>query len=94
MPTIEHDPARGMFFARFPTGEAYLSYEALDDGVLDLEHTIVPVREQGRGVGESLVRAALDYARANDYRIVPTCPFVRAWIDAHPEALDLVATDY
>jgi predicted GNAT family acetyltransferase len=91
---VEHDDADARFFARLPEGEAHLSYAVLDGRVLDLQHTIVPFRAQGRGVGESLVRAALDYARAHHYRVVPSCPFVRAWIAEHPEARDLVAADY
>ncbi|MFL5578140.1 MAG: GNAT family N-acetyltransferase [Gemmatimonadaceae bacterium] len=94
MPTIEHDADGAKFFAALPEGEAYLSYEELDGRVLDLLHTIVPSRAQRHGVGASLVRAALDYARENDYRIVPSCPFVRAWLAEHPEARDLVASDY
>jgi predicted GNAT family acetyltransferase len=71
-------------------GVAYLAYEPLGDDVLDLRHTIVPEVAQGRGVGTELITRALEQARREGLRVVPTCPFVAAWLDEHPEARDLV----
>jgi predicted GNAT family acetyltransferase len=47
--------------------------------------------DQGRsGLGSTLVRAALDDVRARGLTVVPRCPFVRGWIERHPEYADLV----
>ena len=88
---VEHDGQRQRFFSRLSEGEAYLSYERGGDGTLDLQHTVVPEPARRRGVGESLVRAALDHARAEGARIVPSCPFVAAYLEEHPEEQALVA---
>jgi predicted GNAT family acetyltransferase len=87
---IEHDAERKRFVRQLSGGEAYLAYSADDDGTLDLQHTVVPEAERGRGVGESLVRAAVDHARNEGVRIIPTCPFVQAWLDDNPEGKDVV----
>lgn len=89
---IEHDPNAQRFSARFDDGDAYVAYHERPDGTLDLQHTIVPPEEQNRGVGGELVQHVLDHARREDLRIVPSCPFVAAWIRDHPEYEDLVAT--
>ena len=89
--TIEHDAARRRFTTKLPSGEAYLSYERPRSGVLDLQHTIVPEAEQGRGVGDSLVRHALRYAREHNERVIPSCPFVESWLAKHPDEADLAA---
>jgi hypothetical protein len=36
------------------------------------------------------VRAALDDVRSRGGTVVPLCPFVRGWIERHPEYRDLV----
>lgn len=59
-------------------------------GSIDLLHTEVSPEERRKGLGAALVKAALDYARQNRLHVVPSCPFVRAYIDRHPEYRDLV----
>jgi len=47
-------------------------------------HTVVEPAYGGRGFGNQLARAALDDALDRGLRIVPRCPFIRAWLDRHP----------
>ena len=43
-------------------------------------------------MGSTLARVALDEVRADGTRTVrPLCPFIKAWIDKHPDYADLVA---
>lgn len=90
-PRIEHDAGASRFVAHLDAGDAYLAYRQSDANTLDLQHTLVPEAARGDGVGEALVQAALDHARARHQRIIPSCPFVASWIEQHPEAADLVA---
>lgn len=62
----------------------------LAGGRIDLFHTEVEERLRGRGVGSRLVAGALDDARDRGLSVVPTCPFVGAYIDRHPAYADLV----
>lgn len=52
---------------------------------LDLVHTEVPPPWERRGIAELLVRAALDYAREQELTIIPSCPYVQAFLRRHPE---------
>ena len=63
----------------------------VEPGVLELVHTDVDPKWEGRGVGGALVKGALDDIRARDLKIRPYCPFVRAYLRRHPEYQDLVA---
>jgi uncharacterized protein len=54
-------------------------------------HTEVDKDSGHSGLGSTLVRAALDDVRSQGRKIVPLCPFVRGWIDRHPDYADLVA---
>jgi predicted GNAT family acetyltransferase len=57
---------------------------------IELTHTEIDPRFEGRGLGSVLVHGALDAARAGSLAVLPYCPFVRRYIQRHREYLDLV----
>ena len=66
------------------------AYQRRDDEIR-FTHTEVDPDAGESGLGSRLVRAALDDVRSKGERVVPLCPFVRGWIERHPEYADLVA---
>lgn len=88
---ISHDPGAGRFSTRQEGHEAELLYRR-QGGRLIIDHTGVPQAIAGRGVAGGLVRAALDYARAEGLRVVPQCSYSAEYIQRHPEYADLVDT--
>ena len=67
----------------------YSTYEDTPSGRA-FEHTVVVARYRGRGLAGQLVSYALDESRAEGERVLPFCPYVRAFIRTHEEYLDLV----
>ena len=68
----------------------FAAYRLTGDTIV-FTHTEVDDRFEGQGVGSTLARGALDDVRANSSRRVqPLCPFIRSWIDEHPDYADLV----
>ena len=63
---------------------AFLAYQR-SDSALTLVHIEVPERLRGQHLAERLVVVALDSARAAGLRIIPVCPFVRAYLRKHPQ---------
>lgn len=72
-------------------------YEARDDGeligVLDyrrtqssitVDHVEVVPAMRGQGIGDLLVKAAVDDARQADLELIPICPFAAAWLARNP----------
>ncbi len=86
---LQHDPGEGKYFARIDGQEAHVLYEKAADGRLDFQHTFVPEELRGRGIAEDLVRQALEDARAQGLEVIPTCPFVHAFVKRHPELQDV-----
>jgi predicted GNAT family acetyltransferase len=72
---------------------AYAEYNLVEHGII-LPHTLVPEAFEGKGVGGQLARAALAYAREHELKVIPTCPFIAAYITKHPEHHDLVHPDF
>ena len=56
-------------------------------------HTEIDTRFEGRGLGSTLAKAALDAERDRGEPIIPLCPFIRRYIERHPEYADLVDTE-
>ena len=69
----------------------HAAYRRLDDGAVELPHTVVEDQHEHEGVGSTLARGALDDLRDQGVRVVPSCPFIRSFIDEHPEYEELVA---
>ena len=65
----------------------------LGDGVITLVHTEVDPAHSGQGHAATLARGALDDARSRGLRVVPSCPYVAAYLEKHPEYADLVAPE-
>ena len=55
-------------------------------------HTVIDPAFEGQGLGSVLARGALDTTRAAGREVLPFCPFIRGYIERHPEYLDLVPT--
>ncbi|WP_353828505.1 GNAT family N-acetyltransferase [Agromyces sp. SYSU T0242] len=47
-------------------------------------HTVVDPAFEGRGLGTRLAKTVVEDAIARGERIVPTCPFIAAWLRKHP----------
>ena len=60
------------------------------NGALYLTHTEVPPELEGQGIGSRIVKHALEQAKSRGMKVAPWCPFVRAYIDRHPEYQSLV----
>ena len=91
MTEVRNNPELSRFEA-VDDGEVvgFAAYQ-LTDELIVFTHTEVDPAVEGRGIGSLLARSALDDVRAaGDRRVLPLCPFVKAWIGRHPDYVDLV----
>lgn len=82
---VTHNEAKGQFEIALGNEKALLQYHRTAQSIT-LVHTEVPQASRNRGLGNQLIRAALDYAHFNQLKVVPVCPFVKAYLKKHPEA--------
>jgi len=92
--TVEHREHEERFVAVLGEEEAELAYTRPEHGVIDIQHTFVPKSARGQGVAEALAKAAFQWARERGVRVVPSCPFVRKWLEDQPEQMDVVHRDW
>ena len=59
-------------------------------GRLLFPHTEVDPAHEGQGLAGRVVKGALDDVHTQGRKIVPLCPYVRRYVERHPEYSDLV----
>lgn len=93
MDEIRHEPAghKGAIVWR-RDGEklAELTYSVAGSRVI-LDHTDVDDRLRGQGAGKKLVTAAVEWARKENKKLMPLCPFARSVFDKTPDFADVLA---
>jgi predicted GNAT family acetyltransferase len=89
--TVRDNPQRHRFEAVDESGvvAGFAAYRRSGDAVV-LTHTEVDDAFEGHGVGSRLARGALDALREQEVQVVPSCPFISAYIEDHQEYADLV----
>jgi predicted GNAT family acetyltransferase len=90
---IRHEQSghRGAFFLeRAGKRLAEMTYTVAGSRVI-IDHTTVDDALRGQGVGAKLVRAAVDWAREENARLMPLCPYARSVFDKTPEYGDVLS---
>ena len=86
---VTHNIKGGQFEVQLEDQLAYLEYRLGVDSII-IMNTEVPQALEGRGIGGTLVKASLEYARAYQLGVVAFCPFVQSYLKRHPEYQDMV----
>lgn len=82
-----HRDNGGEFFIENENGEkvGILNYTLFGSGRLIIQHTEVGGELKGTGTSGKLVVAAADYARSNNLKIIPICPFAKSYMQRKQE---------
>jgi uncharacterized protein len=56
-----------------------------------IDHTDVDDRLRGKGAGKELVKSAVEWARADQVKLMPLCPFAKSVFDKTPDYSDVLA---
>lgn len=88
---VQDNPDRSRYEGRVDGALVAILDYRMDGQRAVLPHTEVTQDRRGQGIGEQLVRAALDDLRSRGCTIVPACWFVAQFVEANPEYADLLA---
>jgi predicted GNAT family acetyltransferase len=87
---IIHDLQKECFKTSVDSHDCVLEYRKVTPTLLDFYHTYVPAKLRGRQIAQQLTIFALDYARRNNFKIIPSCSYVAHFISLHPDFQGLV----
>ncbi len=88
---VTHDEPGRRYVALVENRESVCEYGPAAEKTLDFWHTYVPPELRGKGIAEELVRQALEDVRRRGYKVIPSCWYVRLYIDRHSQYRDLLA---
>lgn len=91
--TRELTASKGRYVGRIAgvEGEAELTFSRANPQLVIADHTGAPDSMRGMGAAKALVERLVADARAEGFKIVPLCPFVKAQFERHPDWSDLRA---
>ena len=69
---------------------AQMTYVSSGENLMIIDHTEVTDELRGQNVGKLLVESGVNYARENNLKVVPLCPFAKVLIDKTPEYQDVL----
>jgi predicted GNAT family acetyltransferase len=92
-PEVADRPVMHRYEAHLAGELAGFAAYRLSDDTITFVHTSVQPEFEGHGVGGALARFALDDARRRGLDIVVVCPFIKSWIERHPDYADIGVGD-
>ena len=90
--TLETSPDGGRYVGRVAgnPAEAELTYRRAGADLVIANHTFAPPEMRGTGIAQALVERLVADARAQGFKIKPTCTYVVAQAKRHPEWGDVM----
>jgi len=69
---------------------AVITFVPSGDGRITIDRTYVSDTLRGQGIGLRLVRKTVEYARANNLKIMPKCSFAQKILTGSPDYEDVL----
>ncbi len=77
---IIHDPVNQKFYTIIEGKEAYIRYMMRDKNTIDIRSTYVPAEFRRQGIAAKIAEKVLEFAREQEYTIIPTCSYVKSFV--------------
>lgn len=81
---VKHNPEEKRFEVALGDKIAMVEYMMGGPDII-FTHTEVPPEFEGKGIAGKMAHVALEYAKAEGYKVRALCPFISAYISRHPE---------
>ncbi|WP_019849984.1 GNAT family N-acetyltransferase [Desulfitobacterium sp. PCE1] len=69
---------------------AEMTYVLSDDHLIIIDRTYVSEELNGQGIGKLLLKELVDWARKENKKINPICPYAKAQMEKNPEHHDMI----
>ncbi|MDH3268127.1 MAG: N-acetyltransferase [Ignavibacteria bacterium] len=87
---VIHEKENERFVIYVEGNEVYVEY-TMAGNELNLYHTFTDPALRGKGLAAQVVRAALEFTKENNMKVIPTCSYVQAFLAKNENYKELVA---
>ena len=87
---VIHDKTKERFIIVIDRSESLVDY-SIEGNKMNLYHTYTHPNLRGKGLAAQVIKAALEYAKKNNLKVIPGCSFVQAFISTNKKYKELVA---
>ena len=88
---LKIDGNKGFFYIEIEgKQEAMMTFVFAGEDKIIIDHTEVNPGNEGKGFGKKMVNKAVEYARENNLKIIPLCPFAKSVFDKVAEFRDVL----
>lgn len=85
----EQNRSTGTFYIKSNCEKlAYIAYQENPGNCFRLTHTFVDPSLRGQNIASKLTEEVVTYARKNEIKLVPVCPYLVQWFERNPEKLE------
>jgi predicted GNAT family acetyltransferase len=88
----QHNTGKNGFFKALENEDeaGLMTYVWAGPRKIIIEHTEINDKFAGKGIGKQLVLEGVKFARANQIKILPLCPYAKSVFDKNPDLHDVL----
>lgn len=90
---IQHESSenKGSFFIEKDGKRiAEMTYSKAGPNKIIIDHTEAAEKFRGKGLAKKLVYHGVEYARENELKVLPLCPYTKSVIQRNPDLQDVI----
>ncbi len=88
---VQHNIAECRFEVIINNLMSMVEYTIATNGTIKVTHTEVPSELENQGIAAAMTKTLLEFAKENQIKVKPICPYTIMYIKRHPEYQYLVA---
>lgn len=69
---------------------AQMTYVTKNENVIEIDHTYVAEELNGQGIGKILLKEVVDWARKENKKITPLCPYAKVQMEKNKDYHDMI----
>jgi predicted GNAT family acetyltransferase len=73
---------------------AEVTFPAIADNVVNINHTYVDDSLRGQGIADKLLTAVVVLVQKENKKVYPTCSYAVKWFERHTEYADLLTDEH